>query len=191
MKTKPTAIQLDLIPWSPAAFGWPLVAVRIPIAPIAAPRPRGRVAHGPQGPFVHIYQEPWYEAWLKETSHLLREWWLQQERDHAPIALPCIVQQVSVFQRPPQKDHVTIEKQPVHFAWEDGPMWALSKEDLDNIDKGILDATVRAGILLDDRLRVMDGCSHKLWAAEDEEPHVDLRIWNAGRYSEVHLARPR
>jgi Holliday junction resolvase RusA-like endonuclease len=184
------AVQLPLLGFGRHSHGWPLLGVSIPVEPVSSPRPRGRVVElAGEEPYVQIYHETWYESWLRTTAMLLREWYTDGQPGREPLSCPVVAQVIAVFARPKEKKHVTVDGHRVPFEWSDGRMWQLGTEDIDNIVKSVLDATVAARVLRDDRLVVLDGGSHKVWAADGEEPHVELRIWNAPSYDEFKYAQ--
>lgn len=174
--------QLELVPLPPPPErGRPLVACRIPIEPQVAKRPLAtaiRSRHTRSGWAAQVYDHPAYAAWKADAIPLLRAWWAGKP----PIRAPLIGQVVLVMPRPAEGlPKITIhgERMAYPFPWTGGRCYHLGTEDLDNLRKGPLDVLVQAGVVADDRLIVEDGGSRKVYAAELEDPCVEVRLWHA------------
>lgn len=170
--------QLDLVPLPPLRRGEPLLAFRLPLEPQVASRGRVGIVKVQGKPRGTIFDEPHYKAWKRDADALLVAYW----RGRQALRLPLIVRVDSVLPRPGVPvESLVVGKVRIRypFAWSPGRLPHLGVEDLDNLRKGPLDALVRAGILADDRLVVEDGGSGKWYAAEGEEPCVEIRAWHA------------
>ena len=54
---------------------------------------------------------------------------------------------------------------------------AGSRGDLDNYIKALLDGCQRAGVVPNDAAVVELGVTRKVYAAQGEEPHIELKLW--------------
>lgn len=109
------------------------------------------------------------------------------------IVEPVIAQVVAVFARP-QRPRTTYRAtppkvdgvrppgvtRPYSWEWDAGRVPFIGRPDFDNVWKAALDVTVRARLLADDSLVVgpAGGCA-RWYAAEGEDPHVEVRLWRA------------
>lgn len=84
---------------------------------------------------------------------------------------PVRVDVVAVFARPRRL-----------FArkWPDCRIYHTPKPDRDNVDKAVLDALTKAGVLADDAI-VCDGRVQKFYADRVESAHVEITITTLGQ----------
>lgn len=175
-----TPRPLPLLPFVEPTRGRPLLAVSIPVEPLACPRPRAQARlmwkGGKQVPVAHVHDRDELTGYHAAVVEMFTNAGLER------IETWCIVQCIHVATRPPELPRfVHVRKVKVacpQFA-DDERAWATYDKDLDNLVKATLDAVVHAGVLLDDRLVVEDGGSRKLYGRVGEEPCVEVRIWRA------------
>lgn len=170
--------QLALVPSAPPVPARePVYAVRVLVEPQVAQRPRARAIRVQGRWTAQVYDDPPYARWRTQVRDLLALDW--RGRPPLPLAL-YIGQVVLVLPRPVRPVRwltVRGERWRYPLPWALGRMPHVGTEDLDNLRKGPIDALVQAGVLPDDRLVVQDGGSGKWWAAQDEPPSVEIRLW--------------
>jgi Holliday junction resolvase RusA-like endonuclease len=129
------------------------ITILIPGQPIGKGRPRfgkGRT-----------YTPAKTETWTTRAVRIIRE----RVKERA-IASAVIVDWVAVFDRP---------KRMIAKKWPNRRELHTVKPDRDNVDKAILDALVKAGVLKDD-CKVTDGHLCKRYADKVESAHVLITI---------------
>lgn len=171
---------LELFPPPRSRRGEPLVSVRLAGDPQPWVRPKpfrrgGKVIARFTGPFA---------KWRLLVANELEAWWLARG-NLSPIRVPVVVRIVSVFARPAKPPTVTVRGEELRYPWPWTPdrRPAVTQEDADNLAKAVLDCLQRQSegrpVLADDRL-VVDLHSVKVYAAVDEQPCTEVRIWRAG-----------
>jgi len=72
---------------------------------------------------------------------------------------------------------------PKRMMWKNKPMprepYCLKKNDRDNLDKAVLDALT--GTLWLDDGQIWDGRLTRMYAAGDEQPHVEITVFRSGQ----------
>jgi hypothetical protein len=192
-----SAQQLEFVRLAdPPGRGTPLLAVSVVVRvggdvlePCPKKRPRATIVAG----HARVGMDPGYRRWLREALALFRGLWGSRES----IAVPVVAEVVAVFSRPQRPvRHVTVDGQRVPYPWS----WTAGRTpylgqggDADNVAGAVLDALQPPpgdlqprkkdppgnAPLLDDRLVVELRCS-QCYAAEGEEPQVEVRLWTAG-----------
>ncbi len=114
-------------------------------------------------------------------------WRTEMVADLRTLGLPCIELPVfadvrAMFPRPqsPRKTY-TLNKvtRPYPYPWHSGRVVYVGKPDDDQVRKAAIDVCVQAGLLLDDVLVVGPAGSGRWYAAEGEDPCVEVRLWRA------------
>lgn len=116
---------------------WPFVCA-VPGSPIGKGRMRGTVAGG----HVRLYTPKKTSDWETGAAMVMSAFWRK-----APIEGAVEVEVMAMFPRPKR---LLRKKDP------DGLMWKPSKPDSDNIEKSAWDALVKAGVVRDDALVVLN-----------------------------------
>lgn len=177
--SEPTSAQLDLVRALRLRRGEHVFAVTLPLEPMVARRGRAVVRYDAHGrAYADVTDDAGYRRWKLDAITLLREWW----RDRPAVRLPLVVRVVAVLPRPKAApEMLTVRGRPFRypFPWTEGRNPHLGTEDLDNLRKPALDVLTKAGVIADDRLVVEDGGSRKVYAAQAEEPCVEIRAWHA------------
>ena len=134
----------------------------VPGGPMGKGRPRARVVNG--RPVMYSHKPT--DTWEARAAVVLSDAW-----EGGPLEGGCVVRVLALFPRPGR------------LRWKTKPMDRsphMTKPDVDNIAKIVLDAMQRAGVLRDDR-SVWELAIRKCYAAGDEPPRTEVRIdWSAG-----------
>lgn len=130
-----------------------MITIIIPGQPIGKGRPR--FGNG------RTYTPAKTESWTKEAFYHIR-----QQTEERGITGPVSVDWVAVFERP---------KRMLAKKWPNRRELHTVKPDRDNVDKAILDALTKSGVLKDD-CQVTDGAIRKRYADRVESAHVMVTI---------------
>lgn len=168
------ARQLELAPLPPAPdYGRPLLAVGILGKPV-----RAKHACTCHGEHPGTRPLPDWKDWRRYAIDVLREHWGRRPT----LVCPVVVQVVAVFQRsrrPRKTFDLKGETHPYPYPWTSGRVPYVGRPDFDQVWKAAVDVCVHAEILRDDPLVVRDAGSDRVYAAEGEEPCVEVRLWRA------------
>lgn len=126
-----------------------MITIVIPGQPIGKGRPR--FGNG------RTYTPAKTETWTAKAVHNIK----QQTKERG-IDGPVLIDWVAVFARP---------KRMLTKKWHNRRELHTVKPDRDNLDKAVLDALTKAGVLKDD-CQVTDGHICKRYADRVEAPHV-------------------
>lgn len=193
--------QLELVPledFRRSELGRPVFAVRIPGEPAPWSRGQPRPNPKPGGPPLSGGFAKTYRRWRTEAIAVLRQTWSLN-----PIVRPCWLAITAVFPRPagwerPARRRFTMDGKtyPYPWPWTEGRNPYVGPVDVDNLTKAVYDTLQAQGqrkgdrpghpVLLDDRLvepfvvPLEDGSPGgvRWYAAVDEEPCVEVRIWS-------------
>lgn len=177
--------QLELTDYVPPARsrrGEPVAAFVIEGAPQVWKRAKPFI----QGGFIKQWFDAGYAAWRDVARRDITTWW-RSRGNLAPLRVALIVRVVAVVERPDKPPTYGIDKQPVPYpwAWTSGRLPSLSRGDVDNYGKAVLDvmqlADAETGfgpMLADDRFVVRLEVE-KVYAAVGEEPRTEVRMWRA------------
>lgn len=140
-----------------------MIRFTAPCVPVAQPRQRHRIVNTKAGgSFVANYTPRDSPAQtFKATVRLFAT----QEYRNAPLTGPLRVRVLFVMPRPGR------------LVWKKRPMpraWHASKPDLENIVKAFQDALT--GIIWADDSQIAELQASKVYAAGDEQPHVEAEI---------------
>jgi hypothetical protein len=109
----------------------------------------------------------------------LTAYWLGRPTLHSPV----LASVTAIFHRPlkPRETYrLNGKDHPYPYDWTPERIPFVGTPDQDQVWKAGLDVLVQAGILFDDRLVVGDaGKSRRWYAAEGEQPCVEVRLWKA------------
>lgn len=130
-----------------------MIEITIPGQPIGKGRPR--FGNG------RTYTPAKTESWTAQAV-----WHIQQQTKERGITGPIVVNWFAVFDRP---------KRMFTKKWANRREVHTVKPDRDNVDKAILDALTKAGVIKDD-CQVCDGHIIKRYADRIESPHVTINI---------------
>lgn len=136
-----------------------MITFRVPAIPVAQPRPRATVVGG----HARVYEPRQHPVAAFKASVRLAA---AQAYEGPPLLGPLRVDCVFVFPRPSQ------------LIWKTKPMFRIphtKRPDRDNCDKAVLDAL--SGLLWKDDCQVCAGSLEKWIAAGDEQPHVEIRVY--------------
>lgn len=124
-------------------------------------------------------EEKWKE-WRDESVASLLE--LKAELDLPRLRVPVLARVTAVFRRPQGKKTThTLDgvEEAYPYEWVPERVPFVGKPDHDQVWKAALDVCVQAQLLVDDRLVVGDKGSRRWYAAEGEDPCVEVRLWRA------------
>ena len=139
---------------------WPFVG-EVPGNPIGKGRARGTAVGG----YVRMYTPKKTADWESGAAMVLGAYWRR-----APLE-GCLEVEIMAMSARPKR--LLRRKDP------DGLMWKPSKPDSDNIEKSTWDALVKAGVIRDDCMVVLN----RTWccyAPRDRGPSVCVRVREAG-----------
>ena len=132
----------------------------VPTVPISQPRPRATIRGGHAAVYGASSKHPIHT--FKATVRLVAT----NAYGGAPLAGPVALEAVFVFPRPK------------NMFWKTRDMPRVYHEktpDLDNVLKSLMDAMT--GIVLADDKNVVRITASKWVAAADEQPHVEVKLW--------------
>lgn len=129
---------------------------RIPLEPMGKQRPRIAV----RGPYAKAYTPTKTMNWEKDAAVILRARWRK-----APFSDPTRVV-IRAFRSRTQYMNAKCRRE---------ISTCVSKPDIDNIAKIVLDSLVRAGVIADDNQVVSLECT-KQWAVYGENGFVEVAI---------------
>lgn len=130
----------------------------IPATPVAQPRQR----HANIGGVVRNYVPKDNPVWTFKAAAQMT---LERFYTDAPLDYPLCVDVTFVMPRPKS------------MVWKSKPMTRSpygKKPDRDNLEKSLYDAL--NGLLWRDDSLICDGRVRKVYAAGDEQPHVEVRV---------------
>lgn len=116
-----------------------------------------------------------WAAWRATQTLLLQSMW----RGKRALYEPVFVQVTGVFSRPERgRDTYTLDhvERPYPWRWTVERVPFIGRPDADQIQKAALDVLVRARVLVDDTI-VEPAGTPRYYAAADEEPRTEVRIW--------------
>lgn len=133
----------------------------IPGQPMGKGRPRASIRRGR----IAMHTPEKTANWTTRAAMVAR-----QAIGACQHAGPVRVDVVAVFERPQRM---------LAKKWPNRREFHTSKPDRDNVDKIILDALTKAGVLADDAI-VCDGRVQKFYADRIESAHVEITITTLG-----------
>tara|TARA_R110000737_G_scaffold352251_1_gene397457 strand:- start:4342 stop:4743 length:402 start_codon:yes stop_codon:yes gene_type:complete len=128
---------------------------RINLQPVSMGRPR--FSNG------RVYTAKNCKTYMNEAIYIIKELGIEA----IPKGLPVIVKSEFVFKRP---------KNQYRKADPDGQILKITKPDIDNLEKMLLDCLVYAGVIEDDN-QVCITVSIKKIAAKNEDPYTKFTIY--------------
>ena len=137
------------------------IAFTIPAVPVAQPRQR----HADRGGFIQSYIPKDNPVWAFKAA--------------AQVAAAAIYSGPPL-DKPLRVDLVFVMPRPKSMIWKKRPMPRApfgKKPDRDNLEKSLYDA-LNGRLWRDDSL-ICDGRVRKVYAAGDEQPHVEISICEA------------
>ena len=138
------------------------ISFSVPAVPIAQPRQRHRIAGAPGSQFVHNYTP------TKAPVNAFK----------AAVAIAFCNEHTGPPAEGPIRLWVTfLMPRPKRLIWKRKAMqrsWHVSKPDCDNLVKGVKDSLKMLAWRDDSQVCWMN--VNKLYAAGDEQPHVEIRI---------------
>lgn len=142
----------------------PVLHLVIEIEPVAQPRPRARAIPLKNGKHTaQVYHDKKHpvNAYRLTIADEARKRW-----------------QNGIIEGPLRLDIAFIFPRPQRMVWKTKPMPRTrftSKPDIDNLRKPVMDALT--GIMWRDDSQVCDGVSKKFYAAGDESPFVEFKLY--------------
>ena len=128
----------------------------IPLEPMGKQRPRLAKA----GKFARAYTPPKTAQWEKDASVVLRAGWRGAPLDSACTVRLVAYRKRTIYMSAKCRQHLTL---------------CISKIDVDNIAKIVMDSLVKARVLADDNL-VVELVALKRWAEPGQPGRVEVEV---------------
>jgi Holliday junction resolvase RusA-like endonuclease len=151
-------VTLELPAWQP------VLHMTIQLLPIAQPRPRARGIQLPGGRITaRVYHQASHPvtAYREEIAYRVRQEWPDD-----PLEGPLRLDLAFVF---PRLQRLMWKRKDMNLTRKD------TKPDTDNLRKPVMDCIT--GIVWKDDSQVCDGWTKKFYAAGDEGPFVELKLF--------------